>query len=482
MGRPSGLLLNYGGDKMKGLVSAYISPHPPIIVENIGRGEEKKCIDTINGLMKIAEDIENKKPETIIVITPHGPLFSDAIAMSIGEELYGDFGNFGHSELKYHFKNDLEIVQSIYDMAKKEGIQIALMNKEMYEMYGLEDTLDHGVLVPMHFVTKKYTDFKLVHITYGLLSPIELYKFGNIIEKIAKGKRNISIIASGDLSHRLLDSGPYSYSPKGKEFDEKIISLFKNKDLAGVISFDLDLAKEAGECGLRSFMILAGALSQHDFYPHILSYEGPFGVGYMTAIFEIMGESSKDYIEEIKQKIDEKIKSKRANEDKYQRLARESLEYYIKNRKYMDIPEYVDSEMLSLRMPVFVSIKKFGELRGCIGSTSPIKRNIAEEIIYFAVEAGTKDPRFSPVTEEELPFLSYSVDVLYPPKKVKSIDELDPKKYGIIVESGFKKGLLLPDIEGVDTVRDQIRIALNKAGIDEHEKYEISKFEVIRHG
>ncbi|MDG2861132.1 hypothetical protein P7M27_26155, partial [Vibrio parahaemolyticus] len=132
---------------MKGLVSAYISPHPPIIVENIGRGEEKKCIDTINGLMKIAEDIENKKPETIIVITPHGPLFSDAIAMSIGEELYGDFGNFGHSELKYHFKNDLEIVQSIYDMAKKEGIQIALMNKEMYEMYGLEDTLDHGVLV-----------------------------------------------------------------------------------------------------------------------------------------------------------------------------------------------------------------------------------------------------------------------------------------------------------------------------------------------
>ncbi len=467
---------------MKGLVSAYISPHPPIIIDKIGNGEEKKCINTINGLREIAEDIENKKPETIIVITPHGPLFSDAIAMSIGEELYGDFGNFGHSELRYHFKNDLEIVKDIYDMAKKEKIQLALMNKEMYEMYGLEDTLDHGVLVPLHFVTQKYTDFKLVHITYGLLSPIELYKFGKIIDKEAKGKRNISIIASGDLSHRLSDSGPYSYSPKGEEFDKKIISLFKNKDLTGVLSFDLDLAKEAGECGLRSFMILSGALSQHDFIPRILSYEGPFGVGYMTAIFEISAENPKDHVGEIKEKIDEKMKMKRSNEDKYQRLARESLEYYINNGKYMDIPEYVDSEMLSLRMPVFVSIKKFGELRGCIGSTSPIKNNLAEEIIYFAVEAGTKDPRFPPVTEEELPFLSYSVDVLMPAQKVKSLSELDPKKYGIIVESGFRRGLLLPDIEGVDTVRDQIRIALNKAGIGEHEKYDISKFEVIRHG
>ena len=467
---------------MKGLVSAYISPHPPIIVEEIGRGEEKNCINTINGLKEIAKDIEIKKPETIIVITPHGPLFSDAIALSIEEDLYGDFGDFGHSELRYHFKNDLGLVKDIYEMSKKEKIQLALMNKEMYEMYGLEDTVDHGVLVPMHFITQRYQDFKLVHITYGLLSPVELYEFGKIIGKIAKEKGNISIVASGDLSHRLSDRGPYSYSPKGEEFDKKIVSLFENKDLAGIVSFDLDLAKEAGECGLRSFMILSGALSAYEFKSHILSYEGPFGVGYMTAKFEILGESNKDYTDEINDEVDEMIKKKRSNEDNYQRLARESLEYYIKNGKYMKVPAYVDSEMLSLRMPVFVSIKKFGELRGCIGSTSPIKNNLAEEIIYFAVEAGTKDPRFSSVTEEELPFLSYSVDVLMPAQKVKSLSELDPKKYGVIVESGFRKGLLLPNIEGVDTVRDHIRIALNKAGIGEHEKYEISKFEVIRHG
>jgi Uncharacterized conserved protein len=349
---------------MKGLVSAYISPHPPIIIEEIGKGEEKNCINTINGLKKIAKDIEIKKPETIIVITPHGPLFSDAIALSIGEELYGDFGNFGHNELRYHFKNDLELVKDIYEMSKKEKIQLALMNKEMYEMYGLEDTLDHGVLVPMHFVTQRYKDFKLVHITYGLLAPIELYKFGKIIAKAARDKKNISIIASGDLSHRLSDRGPYSYSPKGEEFDRKIVSLFENKDLTGVLSFDLDLAKEAGECGLRSFMILSGALSQYEFEPHILSYEGPFGVGYMTAKFEILGENNRDYTEKISEEIGETMKKKRSNEDIYQRLARESLEYYIKNGKYMNVPAYADREMLSLRMPVFVSIKNLANSEG----------------------------------------------------------------------------------------------------------------------
>ncbi len=142
-----------------------------------------------------------------------------------------------------------------------------------------------------------------------------------------------------------------------------------------------------------------------------------------------------------------------------------------------DLPE----EMLTKRAGVFVSIKKHGELRGCIGTFLPTRKNIAEEIQRNAISAGCEDPRFYPVTAEELPELEYSVDVLTEPRPVYSLDELDPKKYGILVQKGFRSGLLLPDLEGVDTVEQQLNIALAKAGISPNEKYQIKKFEVVRH-
>src|SRR5690606_36304199 len=132
------------------------------------------------------------------------------------------------------------------------------------------------------------------------------------------------------------------------------------------------------------------------------------------------------------------------------------------------------------RRGVFVSIKKNGNLRGCIGTIRPVTKNIAQEIIRNAVEAGVYDPRFSPVEEDELPELEFSVDVLTEPVKANK-EELDPKKYGVIVRSGHKTGVLLPNLEGVDTVEEQLRIALQKAGISPDEDYDIEKFEVIRH-
>jgi len=139
------------------------------------------------------------------------------------------------------------------------------------------------------------------------------------------------------------------------------------------------------------------------------------------------------------------------------------------------------SEMLENRAGVFVTIKLNDRLRGCIGTIEPARKNIAEEIIYNAISAGTRDPRFPPIEKNELNKLSYSVDILKEPEPIKSINELDTAKYGVIVRKDMRSGLLLPDLEGIDTSEEQVSIALQKAGISPQEKYSIERFEVIRH-
>lgn len=162
------------------------------------------------------------------------------------------------------------------------------------------------------------------------------------------------------------------------------------------------------------------------------------------------------------------------------KLARQSVEEFIRNRKVISAPEPLSPEMAD-KAGVFACIKKHGQLRGCIGTFMPCTANIAMETIRNAISAATQDLRFVPVKEDELNDLVYSVDVLSPPEKVEDIRDIDPKKYGVIVSSGQKKGLLLPDLEGVDTVDEQLRIAKMKAGLLPDEKVDVFRFRVHRY-
>ncbi len=161
------------------------------------------------------------------------------------------------------------------------------------------------------------------------------------------------------------------------------------------------------------------------------------------------------------------------------KLAREAVETYIREGKALQ-PKDLTVEMKG-RAGVFVSIKKSGELRGCIGTFSPARKNIAEEVVHNAIASATQDPRFFPVTGEELPHLEYSVDILTSPEPVAGPEELDPRCYGCIVECGRRRGLLLPDLEGVDTVEEQIAICCRKAGIGPNEPVKLHRFQVKRY-
>jgi AmmeMemoRadiSam system protein A len=160
------------------------------------------------------------------------------------------------------------------------------------------------------------------------------------------------------------------------------------------------------------------------------------------------------------------------------KLAKETVESYIREGKTPK-PRELTPEMKG-RAGVFVSIHKHGELRGCIGTFEPSKDNVAEEIIANAISSSTRDPRFPPVAASELDDLEYSVDILTQPEPVKDMSQLDPKEYGVIVESGWRKGLLLPDLEGVDSVEEQIAICRLKAGISPGEPVNLHRFQVRR--
>jgi AmmeMemoRadiSam system protein A len=161
-------------------------------------------------------------------------------------------------------------------------------------------------------------------------------------------------------------------------------------------------------------------------------------------------------------------------------LAKDTVEKYVKEGGKTEPPKILTPEMEE-KAGVFVSIHERGDLRGCIGTFEPQQRNVAEEIITNAISSATSDPRFDPVTPDELPYLDYSVDVLTHPEPVADKSSLDPKKYGVIVACGWRRGLLLPDLEGVDTVDYQIDICRQKGGISPHEPVQLHRFEVKRY-
>lgn len=450
------------------LLNGYILPHPPIIVPGIGRGREREAASTIEAVKRAAAEIGRDRPDTIILSTPHAPSFRDYVYILDSEILAGDFAAFGSPGIQYSFQNNTELAGAIAEKAALRGIGAGGLNKEQKRQYGISDRLDHGALVPLCFIAKELEDFRLVCISTPFLSFSELYDFGKCIrEAVEESGEDAVYIASGDLSHRLTKDAPAGYSPSGREYDEALVEKVRRADVQGLLATDHRLLEKAGECGTRSVIMMFGALDGMRLTPEIYSYEGPFGVGYLTA--RIGAEENADRNGEGKKESD------------YVRLARETLETYIREGNKISVPQWVPDEFRMKRAGVFVSLKKDGMLRGCIGTIGPVRVNLAEEIINNAISAGTQDPRFPTVRENELKELVYSVDVLGAPEKIDSMDALDVKRYGVIVTSGFRRGLLLPDLEGVDTPGQQVGIALQKAGIRSSEPYEMERFEVIRY-
>lgn len=465
---------------MGDILGYYLMPHPPIIIPDIGKGEEKKIEATSLACNDIGREIADIKPDTIIIITPHGTMFSDAIAISDEEIISGDLSQFRCTNIKMNIPIDKQFNIKLGTACHLEGIPSVLVNSEFLDNYNVSYELDHGTIVPLYFINKYYNDYNIVHITYSMIGNINLFRFGMEIKRVVEElNRRAVIIASGDLSHKLKDEGSYSYSPYGEKFDKELLEMLEKGDVKGLFNMDKTMIEEAGQCGLNSIYILLGAMEGKEIKGKLLSYEGTFGVGY--GVMKLKSESNNTkYLDELIKCKEEKFKNKINSKNPYVRLARQNLNYYFSHGKKITEVSSLSPELSNKRHGVFVSLKKFSNLRGCIGTILPTTDSVGEEIIRNSIEAAFHDPRFPAVEEEEMKDIDISVDILMDPEQCEKGD-LNPKKYGVIVSFGARRGLLLPDLEGVNTVEEQLRIACDKAGIDFHEDYTIERFEVIRY-
>ncbi len=447
------------------------SPHPPIIIPEIGRDRLNEVTQTVEGLRQVMHRLVAVTPDSVVVISPHAPRDPRSFSAYTGPRLRGDFAPFLAPHVELEFPNDVPLLSRIATLCHDRGISIWMIPA------GRE--LDHGALVPLYFLREAGWTSSIV--VFGL--PFELdvdrhFRFGECIAEAARQlRRKIALIASGDMSHRLTPDAPYEYHPRAHLYDERIVAAVANGAVDDILNIDPALRELAGEDTYQSLLVALGANGRTFHHPRVISYEGPFGVGYLTAI---LADFAEDQAPQPGAQQGETGRQEDVKRDVLA-LARRAVETFLKEGRYLSPPAPVKGK-LAERAGVFVSIKRRnGELRGCVGTVAPTRSTIAEEIIYNAVSAATRDPRFEPVRLDELDELIFSVDILSPLEPVSGIQDLDPKRYGVMVESeDGRRGLLLPDLPGIDTAEQQVALAMRKANLPPTAPVKYYRFTVER--
>lgn len=436
------------------------------MVEEVGRDSVPQVQGSIDAMRELTARVLENGAETVIIISPHAPLEPEAFVAYRDADLYGDFAHFQAPHTKVSARLDNELLEAITRSADRSD----------YPIIGIRDfDLDHGIAVPLYFLKRNGWQGRLVALGYSFLTNEDHLRFGRCVRQaVDEVGKPVAFIASGDLSHRLKPDAPAGYQPTAYNFDREVVEAIDSNCPHRIVNIDPELRRVAGECGYRSMLVAFGAIQDLSPCCETLHYEAPFGVGYLVAQ---LTNSASEQTGEIKAFNQPDLTDAG---DTLPRLARKAVESYVLSG--VQITCTTDTDTLKQRAACFVSIRNLsGELRGCIGTIDPVKDSLADELITNAIHAATRDPRFPPVLATELEALKYSVDVLGPPEPAV-IEELDASIYGVIVEdvSGSCRGLLLPDIEGVDSVAQQIEIAARKAGIPPGANLRLSRFRVQR--
>jgi len=453
-------------------VFGVIAPHPPIMVANVGGPRTESTRESIDAMRIAARALAEYDPDLVVLMSPHAPAFSDAFAIDDSAVLEGSLAQFGDpTRVSYH--GDPSFARAIADELVAHGIPTVLRSGEPRADAG---HLDHGAIVPLFFLDPT-ARWPIVELSLSFLPYEHHRELGAAVARAAESRGlRVAFIASGDLAHRLTRDAPAGYSPRAADLDAAIVGKVRAGDLAGLVSIDPALVEAGGECGLRSFITLGGFAGE-DTHTRLLSYEGPWGVGYLVAL---VGEAAMSCAEmPTTPQQGTKGGMPGSEESPVVRLARSTIEAYVRRGIVQD-PEPLSGEDLPDTAGCFVSLHRQGELRGCIGTILPTQDSLAEEVVHNAVQAAVHDPRFPPLGADELADLDIKVDVLRAPESC-TLEQLDPATYGVIVTSGWKRGLLLPDLEGVDDVATQVGIAMRKAGISPSEQCDLERFRVDRY-
>jgi len=259
------------------LVFSAITPHPPLLIPTIGKEQVERVKQTQKAMEILEEDLYLTRPDLIIVISPHGSILSNAFTLNAHTNFVSAFDQFGDFTTKKHWLGSPHFAAVLAHKCNDMKISTQLIS---------EEKLDHGITVPLYFLTNHLPDAKILPIGFSELNSKQHLDFGDHLkEAIMESDKRIAVIASGDLSHGLTTDAPAGYSDVGAEFDKKIIELLETRNTVGIAGLDKKFVEGAAECGYRSILILLGIMRNMDYTFKNYSYEGPFGVGYLVGNF-----------------------------------------------------------------------------------------------------------------------------------------------------------------------------------------------------
>jgi len=443
---------------------AGLMPHAPILVPGVGGKNLVQAEATARAMRIAARHALAAQPDTMVVVSPHSPRRPGAFGLWRTPRLTGSLAQFGSAGDSVDLPLDLDFADRLEIEAEHRGLRMWSITRE---------SLDHGAVVPLRYLTVAGWTGRTVIV--GLDFPGEggLDELGQAIAATARElKRRTAIIASGDMSHRLTRTAPAGYDPDAHRFDEMFVSLLRDGAYGGIRQIDPALQEQAAEDVVDSTRVaLAASGYQAAGHHEVLSYEGPFGVGYGVAIlFEpektgIAGTAAASAGTEIVSRFQE-----------LPAVARRAVEAELQHGSLE--PTFCARGEMVKRRAVFVTVRTAnGKLRGCRGVITPVRQDLVWETWRMAVAAACFDHRFPPVTIAELPHLRFTVTVLGPLEPVASPEELDPAVYGVVVSADDgRKGVLLPGIAGINSVEEQLATARQKAGIADDEFVHLSRF------
>src|SRR5438876_1933129 len=377
-----------------------------------------------------------------IVISPHSPSSMTSLPVRHAAHVAGDLARFRAPQVRVEAIVDTALVTALVGDAQRAGFALT---------WAEESDLDHGVVVPLYSLPKAMANKRCVFLGVSGWPLARFFAFGAWLHQRLLGRSAI-LLASGDMSHRLTPDAPDGFRPEGPVFDRLVIDALRDCEWERIEGMDPELIEEAGECGLRPLAILLGAARAAGLTSQVLSYEGPFGVGYPVVAF-----TGARVVLDI------------------QDLGRRAIETYLRSHQLIEPPEPIPMEWQA-PSAAFVTLRKNGAMRGCVGSTRPTEATAAHELIRYAIASAVRDPRFHPVRLDEVPLLSIRVQLLDPAEPITDITRIHPKTAGIIVRSGAPQALLLPGIEEIVTPEQQLRAACQKARIEPHAALQVERF------
>jgi AmmeMemoRadiSam system protein A len=449
------------------VIIAVLMPHAPVLVPAVGGKRGNRAGASVGAMAEAARRVVRARPETVVLVSPHTPRRQGAFAIWAGGRISGSLFQFGAPAAAVDLPADEPLAATTAEEAESRGLKI----------WWLRDAeLDHGATVPLWHLAD--AGWRGPTVLIGLNYPGEpgLVELGEAIAAAARrAGRRVALVASGDMSHRLQPGAPAGFHPRAKEFDCAFIECLRAGDYRRLLDFDPELQDLAAEDAVDSTLVAASAVNWNAAGHEVLSYEGPFGVGYGVAILhQSPPESASASAHEIGKHESDVTEAGKA----LSQVARRSIEAAFRGDS--EGPDIPAEGILGERHGVFVTIRgPRRKLRGCVGTLTPRFVNTAEETWHVARDAAFRDGRFAPVGAHELEQLRFEVSVVFPLEEVASMAELDPRRYGVVLDTeDGRSGVLLPDVKGVETVEQQLTAARHKGGIGEFEPVRIQRFAV----